>query len=58
MSDDEHSESEFCYPNELEFYCKNKRASINCERVGVEEGEGNSTSQEEIETFIQKKWKK
>ena len=28
MSDDEHSESEFYYPDELEFHGKNERASI------------------------------
>ena len=39
--------------DELEFHGKNERASINDERVGPEEGEGNSASQEEIETFIQ-----
>ena len=44
-SDDEHSESKFYYSDELEFHGKNKRASINYERVGAEEGEGNSASQ-------------
>ena len=53
MSDDEHSESEFCYPDELEFHRRNEKASINYEWVGAEEGEGNSASQEEIKTFIQ-----
>ena len=35
MSDDKHSESEFYYPEELEFHGKNERASINYERVGA-----------------------
>ena len=55
MGDDEHSESEFYYPDELVFDGKNERASINYKRVGAEEGEGNNASQEEIETFIQEK---
>ena len=37
MSDDEHSESEFYYPDGFEFHGKNERASINYERVGAEE---------------------
>ena len=44
MSDGEQSKSEFYY-NELEFHGKNERALINYERVGAEEGEGNSARQ-------------
>ena len=58
MSDDEHSESEFYYPDELEFHGKNERTLINYEQVGAEEGEGNSASQEEIETVIHTRVKK
>ena len=50
MSDDEHSESEFYYPDELEFQEENEVTSVNYKRVGAGEKEGNS--QEEIETFI------
>ena len=47
MSDEEeHSESEFYYPDELQF----QDTSDLTERVGKRENEGNS--QEEIKTFV------
>ena len=51
MSDEEeHSESEFYYPDELEFQDNGELTETNNERVGEKENEGNS--QEEIETFV------
>ena len=51
MSDEEeHSESEFYYPDELEFQNNGELTETNNERVGEKENEGNS--QEEIETFV------
>ena len=51
MSDEEeHSESEFYYPDELEFQDSSDLTETNYERVGERENEGNS--QEEIETFV------
>ena len=51
MSDEEeHSESEFYYPDELEFQDSSDLTETNYERVGKRENEGNS--QEEIETFV------
>ena len=51
MSDDEeHSESEFYYPDEYEFLDNGDLTETNNEQVGDRENEGNS--QEEIETFV------
>ena len=51
MSDEEEcSESEFCYPDELEFQDNSDLTETNYERVGERENEENS--QEEIETFV------
>ena len=56
MSDEEHSESEFYYPDELEFHEnfeeKEETTSISCERADADQREGNNCSQEEIESFI------
>ena len=56
MSEGEHSESEFYYPDELEFQKnfdeKEKTTSISCERADADQSEENNASQEEIETFI------
>ena len=51
MSDEEeYSENEFCYPDELEFQDNSDLTETNYERVGERENEENS--QEEIETFV------
>ena len=51
MSDEEeHSESEFYCPDELEFQDNGELTETNNERVGEKENEGNS--QEEIETLV------
>ena len=51
MSDEEeHSESEFYYPDELEFQDSSDLTETYYERVGERENEGNS--QEEIETIV------
>ena len=51
MSDEEdHSESEFYYPDEFEFLDNGDLTETNNERVGDRENVGNS--QEEIETFV------
>ena len=51
MSDEEeYSESEFCYPDELELQDNSDLTETNYERVGERENEENS--QEEIETFV------
>ena len=56
MSDEEHSESEFYYPDELEFQEnfeeKEETTSISCERADADQSKGNNCSQEEIESFI------
>ena len=56
MSDEEHSESEFYYPDELVFNEnseeKEKTAAISSEGADAEQKDGNSASQEEIETFL------
>ena len=56
MSDEEHLESEFYYPDELEFqenFEENEETtSISCERPDADQSEGNNCSQEEIESFI------
>ena len=55
MSDEEHSESAFCYTDELEFQenfeKKEETTSISCERGDADKSEGNNCSQEEI--FLQ-----
>ena len=55
MSDkgEEHSESEFYYPDKYKF--DGDLTETNIERVGERENEGNS--QEEIETFVKKQKK-
>ena len=51
MSDEEeHSGSEFYYPDEYEFLDNGDLTETNNERVGDRENEGNS--QEKIETFV------
>ena len=51
MSDEEeHSESESYYPDELQFQDNSYLTETNDERVGERENKGNS--QEEIETFV------
>ena len=51
MSDEEeHSGSEFYYPDEYEFLDNGDLTETNNERVGDRENEGNS--QEQIETFV------
>ena len=57
MSDEEHSESAFYYPDELEFQenfeeKEETTSAISCERADVDQSEGNNCSQEEIESFI------
>ena len=47
---EEHSESEFYYPDEYEFLDNGDLTETNNERVGDRENVGNS--QEEIETFV------
>ena len=49
-NEEEHSESEFYYPDEYEFLDNSDLTETNNERVGDRENEGNS--QEEIETFV------
>ena len=49
-NEEEHSESEFYYPDEYEFLDNGDLTETNNERVGDRENEGNS--QEEIETFV------
>ena len=49
-AEEEHSESEFYYPDEYEFLDNGDLTETNNERVGDRENEGNS--QEEIETFV------
>ena len=51
MSDEEeHSESEFYYPDELEFQDNSDLTETNCERLGERENDRNS--QEEIDTSV------
>ena len=50
MSGDEHSESEFYYPDELQYQENSKSTALNFEWVGAWQGEGNS--QDEIKTFV------
>ena len=50
MSGEEHSESEFYYPDELQYQENSKSIALNLEWVGAGQDEGNS--QEEIETFV------
>jgi len=53
MSDEEeHSESESYYPDELQFQDNSDLTETNDERVGERESKENS--QEEIETFVKK----
>ena len=47
---EEHSESEFYYPDELQYQENSKSIALNLEWVGAGQDEGNS--QEEIETFV------
>ena len=58
MSDEKHSESEFYYPDELEFQEnfeeKEETTSISCERADADQSEGNNCSQEEIENTVRK----
>ena len=49
-NEEEHSESEFYYTDELEFQDNSDLTETNYERLGERENEGNS--QEEIETFV------
>ena len=42
MSDEEHSESEFYYPDELEFQDNSDLTETKNKRVGERENEGNS----------------
>ena len=49
-NEEEHSESEFYYPDEYKFLDNGDLTETNNERVGDRENEGNS--QEEIETFV------
>lgn len=51
MSDDEHSESEFYYPDELQFHEENEVLNEGSDRVGAGQHENNN-SQEEIEAFV------
>ena len=54
MSDEEeHSESKFYYPDEIEFQDNSDLTETNNKLVGERENEGNS--QEEIETFLKEK---
>ena len=52
-NEEEHSESEFYYPDEYEFPDNGDLTETNNERVGDRENEG--SSQEEIETFVKKR---
>ena len=52
-NEEEHSESEFYYPDEYEFLDKGDLTETNNEQVGDRENEGNS--QEEIETFVKER---
>ena len=52
-NEEEHSESEFYYPDEYEFLDNGDLTETNNERVGDRENEGNS--QEEIETFLKER---
>ena len=56
ISEEEHSESKFYYPDELEFQEnfdeKEETTSISCERADADQSEENNASQEEIEAFI------
>ena len=53
------SESEFYYPDELEFNVnfeeKEKAAAISSKGADADHNKGNSASQEEIETFLKNK---
>jgi len=50
MSDEVHSQSEFYYPDELEFQKNSDLTETNYKQVGERENKGNS--QGEIETFL------
>ena len=52
-NEEEHSESEFHYPDEYEFLDDGDLTETNNERVGDRENEGNI--QEEIETFVKER---
>jgi len=53
MSDEEeHSESEFYYPDELEFLDNSDLTETNHERLGERENEGNSQRPENISTLF------
>ena len=51
MTTEEHSESEFYYPDELEFHDNSSLTETNNERVGGRENEGNS-QEEAVDTFL------
>ena len=52
-NEEEHSESEFYYPDEYEFLDNGDLTETNNERVGDRENrENEGNSQEEIETFV------
>ena len=56
ISEEEHSESEFYYPDELEFQEnfdeKEETTSISCDQADADQSEENNASQDEIEAFI------